>query len=292
MPRATLDLETNFSTFERTIESALFRHFVTVLIIINAIILGILTYDEALSENTVRWLSVIDQGITYVFAVEIFLKLCLYRFMFFKSGWNWFDFLVVGVSLIPNGSALSVIRAMRVLRILRLLHIVPMMRRITEALLKALPGMGAIMAVLALVTYVGAVMATNMYGDSQSPEVAQLFGSLPKSAYSLFQVMTMDGWRFEVVQKVIDDGNPYAWVFFLLFIFIASFAILNLFIALIVDALSSEQKAMLEEEFEDLEDEIESINVNVEGEREKIVKLLTDMQAEIASLRVALDAKK
>jgi len=292
MPRATLDLETNFSTFERTIESALFRHFVTALIIINAIILGILTYDEALSENTVRWLSVIDQGITYVFAVEIFLKLCLYRFMFFKSGWNWFDFLVVGVSLIPNGSALSVIRAMRVLRILRLLHIVPMMRRITEALLKALPGMGAIMAVLALVTYVGAVMATNMYGDSQSPEVAQLFGSLPKSAYSLFQVMTMDGWRFEVVQKVIDDGNPYAWVFFLLFIFIASFAILNLFIALIVDALSSEQKAMLEEEFEDLEDEIESINVNVEGEREKIVKLLTDMQAEIASLRVALDAKK
>lgn len=292
MPRATLDLETNFSTFERTIESALFRHFVTALIIVNAIILGILTYDEALSENTVRWLSVIDQGITYVFAVEIFLKLCLYRFMFFKSGWNWFDFLVVGVSLIPNGSALSVIRAMRVLRILRLLHIVPMMRRITEALLKALPGMGAIMAVLALVTYVGAVMATNMYGDSQSPEVAQLFGSLPKSAYSLFQVMTMDGWRFEVVQKVIDDGNPYAWVFFLLFIFIASFAILNLFIALIVDALSSEQKAMLEEEFEDLEDEIESINVNVEGEREKIVKLLTDMQAEIASLRVALDAKK
>lgn len=292
MPRATLDLETNFSTFEKTIESALFRHFVTVLIIVNAIILGVLTYDEALSDRTVWWLSAADQGITYVFAVEIFLKLCLYRFMFFRSGWNWFDFLVVGVSLIPNGSAFSVIRAMRVLRILRLLHIVPMMRRITEALLKALPGMGAIMAVLALVTYVGAVMATNMYGDSQSPEVAQLFGSLPKSAYSLFQVMTMDGWRFEVVQKVIDDGNPYAWVFFLLFIFIASFAILNLFIALIVDALSSEQKAMLEEEFEDLEDEIESINVNVEGEREQIVKLLTDMQAEIASLRVVIDAKK
>lgn len=292
MPRATLDLETNFSAFERTIESALFRHFVTALIILNAIILGVLTYDAALSDKTVTWLSAIDQGITYVFAIEIFLKLCLYRFMFFKSGWNWFDFLVVGVSLIPNGSAFSVIRAMRVLRILRLLHIVPMMRRITEALLKALPGMGAIMAVLALVTYVGAVMATNMYGDSQSPEVAQLFGSLPKSAYSLFQVMTMDGWRFEVVQKVIDDGHPYAWVFFLLFIFIASFAILNLFIALIVDALSSEQKAMLEEEFEDLEDEIESINVTVEGEREQIVKLLTDMRTEIASLRVAIDAKK
>lgn len=292
MTRATLDLDTSFSAFEKAIESALFRHFVTTLIIVNAIILGVLTYDDALSENTVTWLSAIDQGITYVFAIEIFLKLCLYRLWFFKSGWNWFDFLVVGVSLIPNGSAFSVIRAMRVLRILRLLHIVPMMRRITEALLKALPGMGAIMAVLALVTYVGAVMATNMYGDSESPEVVQLFGSLPKSAYSLFQVMTMDGWRFEVVQKVIDDGNPYAWVFFLLFIFIASFAILNLFIALIVDALSSEQKAMLEEEFEDLEGEIESINENVEGERAELVKMLTEMRAEIASLRAAVDAKK
>lgn len=292
MTRATLDLETSFSRFETAIESAWFRHFVTGLIIINAIILGVLTYRDSLAPSTVYWLSFADQAITYIFAVEIILKLCLYRVLFFKSGWNWFDFFVVGVSLIPESSAFSVVRALRVLRVLRLLHVVPMLRRITEALLKALPGMGAIMAVLALVTYVGAVMATNMFGNTDNEEVALLFGDLPKSAYSLFQVMTLDGWRFEVVQKVIDNGHPYAWVFFLIFIFIASFAILNLFIALVVDALSREQQAMLEEELEDIEENIDSISDAVEGERDALLQMLGELRAEIAELRAAVEARE
>jgi voltage-gated sodium channel len=290
MTRATLDLETSYSPFERAIESPWFRHAVTALIIINAIVLGVLTYDDSLPSGFIGWMHVIDQSITYVFAAEIFLKLCLYRHKFFGSGWNWFDFLVVGVSLIPGGTAFSVLRAMRVLRVLRLLHVVPMMRRITEALLKALPGMGAILAVLALVTYVGAVMATNMFGDTDNEEVLLLFGDLPKSAYSLFQVMTMDGWRFEVVQKVIDDGHPFAWVFFLIFIFIASFAILNLFIALVVEALSREQQAILEEEIEDLEETLDVRDESAEGERMEMLQLLQDMRAEIAELKAAVSA--
>jgi voltage-gated sodium channel len=165
-----------------------------------------------------------------------------------------------------------------------------MMRRITEALLKALPGMGAILAVLARVTYVGAVMATNMFGDTDNEEVLLLFGDLPKSAYSLFQVMTMDGWRFEVVQKVIDDGHPFAWVFFLIFIFIASFAILNLFIALVVEALSREQQAILEEEIEDLEETLDVRDESAEGERMEMLQLLQDMRAEIAELKAAVSA--
>ena len=247
MKRATLDFETHNSALERVIERPWFRHLVIALIIVNAVILGVLTYRETLPEGLVASLDAVDQTITYVFAVEILLKLVVYRLQFFRRGWNWFDFIVIGVSLIPGTQAFGVLRALRVLRILRLLHIVPMMRRITEALMKALPGMGAIFAVLALITYVAAVMATNMYGNTENEEVTELFGDLPRSAYSLFQVMTMDGWRFEVVQKVIDDGNPYAWMFFLIFIFIASFAILNLFIALIVDSLAAEQQAIIEE---------------------------------------------
>lgn len=285
---ATLELDHNASPLEAAIESPWFRHTITVLIILNAAILGILTYRASLLENAVISFEFIDRTITYIFAFELFLKLVVYRLLFFKSGWNWFDFVVIGVALIPGGATFSVLRAMRVLRVLRLLHVVPVMKRITEALLKALPGMGAIMAVLALVTYVGAVMATNMFGQTDNPEVAQLFGDLPSSAYSLFQVMTMDGWRFEVAQKVIDDGHPYAWVFFLLFIFVASFAILNLFIALIVDALSAEQRAIVEshqgdilEEIEELEEEAEEAHV----ERDEIMQLLQELKAEIASFK-------
>ncbi len=95
-------------------------------------------------------------------------------------------------------------------------------------LLVSAPGLDEFLNQVRVEATVGAVMATNLFGDTDNPEVLQLFGDLPSSAYSLFQVMTMDGWRFEVVQKVVDDGNPYAPFFFLIFIFIASFAVLNL----------------------------------------------------------------
>lgn len=287
MEKGTLDLETSNSKLETAIEGKLFRNLITTLIIINAIILGILTYEKTLNPGLVASLDWFDRAVTMVFALEIVLKLVVYRFGFFKSGWNWFDFLVVGISLMPGAEAFSVLRAMRVLRVLRLLHVVPMMRRITEALLKSLPGMGAILAVLALLTYVGAVMATNMFGNTDNPEVVQLFGDLPSSAYSLFQVMTMDGWRFEVVQKVVDDGHPYAPFFFLIFIFVASFAVLNLFIALIVDALAADQRAATEEHLDDIEEELDEEFDEADKERDEIIALLVDLKKEVAELKAA-----
>ena len=285
MKQGTLDLETSNSRIEAAIEGIVFRNFITTLIIANAIILGVLTYEKTLPDGFVGSLSWFDRAVTLIFAIEIGLKLSVYRLSFFKSGWNWFDFLVVGISLVPGGAAFSVLRAMRGLRILRLLHIVPMMRRITEALLNALPGMGAILAVLALLTYVGAVMATNLFGDTDNEEVLQLFGDLPSSAYSLFQVMTMDGWRFEVVQKVVDDGNPYAPFFFLIFIFIASFAVLNLFIALIVDALAADQRAATDEHLEEIEDDMDEEFSEADKERDVIIEMLAELKKEIAELK-------
>ena len=291
MKCATLDFETHNSALERVIERPWFRHLVIALIIVNAVILGVLTYRETLPAGLVVSLDAVDQTITISIAVEILLKLVVYRLQFFRRGWNWFDFIVIGVSLIPGTQAFGVLRALRVLRILRLLHIVPMMRRITEALMKALPGMGAIFAVLALITYVAAVMATNMYGNTENEEVTELFGDLPRSAYSLFQVMTMDGWRFEVVQKVIDDGNPYAWMFFLIFIFIASFAILNLFIALIVDSLAAEQQAIIEEGLDEIEGELEGELMTAEKERAAVLSAIQEMRSEIAALRASVEAQ-
>ena len=283
MTKATLEQKAHHSRLEAAIESSWFRNVITSLIILNAVILGVLTYRASLTPLFVDVLDVIDRAITYAFALEITLKLAVYRLRFFKSGWNWFDFIVVGISLAPGSEAFSVLRALRVLRVLRLLHLVPMMKRIIEALLKALPGMGAIVAVLALLTYVYAVMATNMYGNTDNEEVRQLFGDLPSSAFSLFQVMTMDGWRFEVVQKVIDDGHPWAWLFFITFIFVASFAVLNLFIALVVEALAAEQKAATEELLEDIEEDAE----HAEEERDEMLRILNELRQDVSALRGA-----
>ncbi len=298
-----LDRDHAASMLERIIETDWFRYSVITLIIINAIILGILTYHEHMDPALVSTLDTIDHAITYIFAAEILLKLVAYRHHFFRSGWNIFDFLIVGVAMIPSSFVpgsheFTILRAMRVLRILRLLQFVPVLRRITEALLKALPDMGAVVAILALFVYVGAVMATYMFGQSDNPEVAQLFGDLPSSAYTMFQVMTLDGWRFEVVQKVLDDGYPYAWIFFLSFIFLASFAVLNLFIALIVDALQQEQNAMRAElmaqqtnqqaeildELDDIEEETEVVHREID----EVLQIVRELKTEMAELKSQL----
>lgn len=281
MTQGTLDLETSNSRLEAAIEGLWFRNFITGLIVLNAIVLGVLTYSDELNPSFVMYLNYFDEAVTIVFAVEIAIKIFVYRLKFFTVGWNWFDFVVVGVSLLSALHVFTVLRALRVLRILRLLHIVPMLRRITEALFRALPGMGAIVAVLALLTYVGAVMATTMFGNTGVEEVDELFGDLPSSAYSLFQVMTMDGWRFEVVEKVVDAGYPYAPLFFLVFIFIASFAVLNLFIALIVEALAESARAAQLEQQEHLDEELEE----ADRERREMLERLRDIQKELAELR-------
>ncbi len=262
------------------IDGALFRNTITALIVLNAVTLGLETFS-GLPPSLIAALHVFDVFVVSIFVIELMLKLAVWRLAFFRSGWNIFDLVVVGVSVLPGSQAFQVLRALRVLRILRLLHIVPMLRRITEALLSALPGMGAIMAVLAILVYVGSVMATKMFGDTSDPAVSAMFGTLHDSAFTLFQVMTMDGWRNDVVQKVMDDGHPFAWVFFLIFIFIASFAVLNLFIALIVEALQRDQEALQEGEFQDIEDRQEK----AERERAEILAVLKTLDGKIEALR-------
>lgn len=308
MARATLDYETSNSAVEAFLERPLVRTGITALIIFNAIILGVLTYRASLSPGLVTLLEFFDSAITWVFVAEISLKLYVYRFQFFKEGWNVFDISVIALSLIPGASAFTVLRALRVLRVLRLLRFVPMMKRITEALLKSIPGMGAILAVIILVIYVGAVMATNMYGNTANAEVRDMFGTLPDAALTLFQLMTMDGWS-DILGAVTDDGHPYAWVFFLIFIFVGSFAILNLFIALIVEALTEEQKAALDEQIEafevrlhdeavssagSMEETLEHVEEELEEaetERTEMMQMLKELRAEVQSIRSILAAR-
>jgi voltage-gated sodium channel len=145
-----------------------------------------------------------------------------------------FDFAVVGIAVVPAGSAFAVLRALRVLRVLRLVSLVPSMRRVIGALLKALPGMASIVGLLALVLYVFAVMATKLYG-AIAPE---FFGNLGTSLFTLFQVMTVEGWP-DVARRVMTQ-SPHSWIFFVVYLLIATFMVLNLFIAVVVNAMQSQ----------------------------------------------------
>jgi voltage-gated sodium channel len=219
------------------VESPRVQNLIMALIVINAVTLGLET-SSTVMKHAGAILNVLDSAVLAVFVVEIAAKILGRGLGFFRNGWNLFDFAVVGIALVPSAGPFSVLRALRVLRVLRLISIVPKMRRVIEALIHALPGLGSIGAILLLIFYVSAVIATNLYGD----RFPALFGTLGHSMYSLFQIMTLEGWSAEIVRPVME-AYPYSWTFFIPFILIATFTVLNLFIAIIVSAMQERAEA-------------------------------------------------
>lgn len=225
------------------IESARFEKSITALIVANAITLGIETSPSATARFG-DWLYAFDRLVLAVFVVELLLRFFVYRGRFFADPWRVFDFVVVGMAVVPAGSAFAVLRSLRVLRVLRLVSLVPSMRRVVGALLKALPGMASIVGLMGLVLYVSAVMATKLFGKI-APE---LFGNLGASLFTLFQVMTVEGWP-DIARGVMAQ-SPLSWIFFVVYLLVATFMVLNLFIAVVVNAMQSQVTEDLKHEGE------------------------------------------
>lgn len=218
-------------SIDRFVHARSVQNIVIVVILINAAILGMETVP-ALHHAIGDILIIADRVCLAVFVVELALKLYALGWSFFRSAWNVFDFIVVAISLIPGADSFAVLRALRVLRVLRLISAVPAMRRVVDALVRAIPGITSIAGLLSIVFYVGAVMATMLFGHDFPDE----FGSLGASLFSLFQIMTLDNWS--VIARTVIAQVPWAWAFFVPFILISALTVLNLFIAVIVDAMT------------------------------------------------------
>lgn len=218
----------------RGLETPLVQHCLIALVLINALILGLETSSSVMAIWG-PWLIAADRTILAVFVIEIALRLAVHRLAYFRDPWNIFDFVVVGLALIPASGPLAVLRALRVLRVLRLITLVPSMKRVIGGLLSALPGLGSVCAIIGLIFYVSAVIATRLYGAA----FPEWFGTLGNSAFTLFQVMTLESWAMGIVRPVMEVF-PLAWVFFLIFILASTFTLLNLFIAVIVNAIQTE----------------------------------------------------
>lgn len=250
------------------VESSGFTWFITAVILFNAITLGLETWPRAMAAAG-GLLIAIDRIVLGIFVVEILSKLIVYRLGFFRSGWNIFDFTIVAIALVPATGSLSVLRALRILRVLRLLSVVPQMRSVVSALVRAVPGMGSIAAVMSIVFYVGAVLATNLFGG----EFPEWFGSIGASAYSLFQIMTLESWSMGIVRPVMTV-YPWAWAFFVPFILVTTFAVLNLVVAVIVNSMQvvhdEEQKEHLKAEREIVHEEVEALTGEMAAMRREL----------------------
>ncbi|HEY6739897.1 MAG TPA: ion transporter [Actinopolymorphaceae bacterium] len=258
----------------RLAEARVFQRTILVVILVNAVTLGAET-APGLETGFGPLLHAIDRTALAVFVAELVLKLVAYRWAFFKDPWNCFDFAVVGIALVPASGPLSVLRALRILRALRLISIVPSMRKVVNTLLSAIPGMASIVGLLVLVLYVAGVMATKLFG----PTAPEHFGDLGTSLWTLFQIMTGEAWP-DIAREVMAE-QPGAWLFFLVYILVSTFVMLNLFLAVMVSAA---ERVAEEDVAEQRQDRLE------ERERERateqlILTELTALRREVEALR-------
>ncbi|MAW08385.1 MAG: voltage-gated sodium channel [Halobacteriovoraceae bacterium] len=248
-------------------------------IIFNAITLGLGT-SEAVQAHFGDLLNLIDRVVLAIFVIELALKLYAYGLRFFASAWNIFDLIVVALGLLPDRQGLSALRGLRVLRAMRLLSVIPQMRAVVQALLDALPGMGAVIVMISIVFYIFAVMATLMYG----PAFPEWFGTLGRSLYSLFQIMTLESWSMGIVRPVMEVF-PFAWAFFVPFIVVTAFSVLNLFIGLLVNTMQSAVEAETEEEISKLQELVKSETDVVDAHVMELHDEIRALRAEVRAMR-------
>ena len=255
------------------IEQPRIQHAIVAVIVVNAVILGLETSPAIMA----RWgtpLAALDGAILTIFVVEIALRIAAHRGAFFRDPWSLFDFLVVAIALVPATGPFAVLRALRVLRVLRLLTIVPSMRRVVGGLLAAIPGLASVIAIIGIIFYVAAVIATQLFGE----RFPDWFGHLGESAYTLFQIMTLESWSMGIVRPIMEV-YPYAWLFFVTYILISTFTMLNLFIAVVVNAMQAEHAKEIEMEAQQSGRATDEQSVSAE---------LRALRGEIRSLREAL----
>lgn len=263
------------------VEKISLQNFIITLILFNSITIGMET-SGAIMNSFGNILLLIDKIILAIFVIEILLKLYAYGFRFFKSGWNIFDFSIVAIALLPASGALAVLRSLRIFRSLRLIKNLPRLRFIVESLLLSLPSIGWIFILLTLVFYVFSVIGTKLFGTSH-PE---WFGTIWASMFSLFQIMTLEGWAD--IARTISARYHFSNAFFISFILIASYTTLNIFIAIVVNTMSEiQQKISIQEasKIEDIiQDENEELRNDIRNLKEQIIKMEEKLSRKISSL--------
>lgn len=253
------------------IESPPIQNAIIVVIILNAITLGLET-SSTVTAHIGGFLLRIEQLVLAIFVIEILIKLFAFGPRFFRNSWNIFDFLIVGIALMPATGPFAILRALRILRVLRLLTKIDRLRHIIESLLKAIPSIGWIVFLLLMVFYIFAVMGTQLFAAS----FPEQFGHLGRTLYTLFQIMTLESWS-QGISRPVMAAYPFAWLYFVTFILITAFVVLNLFIGIIVST-------MQEKHYEEEAQRTAATEEKAHKEREEMLVLIREMSQRLQRL--------
>ncbi|MFY0608680.1 MAG: ion transporter [Cyclobacteriaceae bacterium] len=261
------------------IEKPFFQQSIVTLIVLNSVLIGIETSDEYM-KTFGNYIDTIDRVILYLFVFEILLKLYAYGWSFFKDAWNLFDTLIIGISIVPSlGASFAVLRALRIVRTLRLLKNIPKLRLIIESLLHSIPSIGWIGVLLVIIFYIFSIIGNTLFGA----EFPQYFGSLTDSLFTLFQIMTLESWASGIARPIISVES-FAGVYFIVFILIATYTTLNIFIAIVVNTMN-------ELHHRDIMEEEKHIKDFVHHENETLLEEVRAMRKELVEIKNQLDAR-
>ncbi|KNE63453.1 hypothetical protein AMAG_08578 [Allomyces macrogynus ATCC 38327] len=246
-----LDPDSARSVLHRIISSAAFNGFILLVILFNTVLMGCQS-TQYLNQNYTWYFSLLDMLFLGIYIAEAGIKLAVYRVRYFHSGWDLLDFFIVVSSIVSfllpylaqaaigvNTRIIRLVRvfrAFRALRSLRVLRTVSMFRSLqilVETLLRSIPAMSSIAALMGLLIYMFGVIARSAYHQS----APQWFATLPRSLFSLFSFMTLDDWSNMWVQLRSEDATVFPFVF--VFVFLEALVLLNLFVAVIVSNLES-----------------------------------------------------
>jgi voltage-gated sodium channel len=263
----------------RFVASAPFQRTIITLILLNAVTLGLETSNSIVA-SIGDVLAALDTALLWAFTAELALRIYAFRGRFFRDPWSLFDLAVVGIAWLPATGSLSVLRALRVMRVLRMVSVVPSLRHVVEAMLHALPGMGSIVLLMGLIFYVFAVMATKLYGGI----LPERFGSLGLSLYTLFQMMTLESWSEANVRPILAQ-QPLAWMFFVPFILIATFVVLNLFIGVIVDSIQTLRAERESADSKAAREASDAVAAAAHTDQVAVIAEIRALRADLAALR-------
>ncbi|MCX7947834.1 MAG: ion transporter [candidate division WOR-3 bacterium] len=215
-----------------------FEYFIFFLIILNAVLLGLETYPS-IYQKYGKTIEFIDKIIVYIFVIELILRFINTKpkLSFIRDGWNVFDSFIILISLLPTNSAFSVLRIFRVLRIMLLITRIKKLKMLISALFSIIPSVSYIILLLIIMIYIYSIIGVHLF----SRVAPAYFSDLSRAFITLFSVITLEGW-FDIYLEIANYYS-WAWIYFVSYILFGTFIVLNLFVGIIVNALSEYQQA-------------------------------------------------
>jgi voltage-gated sodium channel len=263
----------------RIADSQRFQAFIFGVIVLNAITLGLETYE--FSNRVESALTVLDGTFLGIFVVELAIRIAAYGRRpqdFFKQGWNVFDFVVIGLAFVPGlRQNVTLLRLARLLRVVRLVSVMPDLRILVRAMARSIPPITSLVMLTVLLMYIYGMVGWILFHE-EDPEQ---WGNIGQSLLTLFQILTLENWP-----QYLERGQEIhsaSWIFFVSYVLIASFLVINVLIAIIINSMEEVHDAEREEERRRRGEELASGSDGTVAERlEEIRSSLDRLEAQLA----------